>query len=170
MLLMRNTGKGFVDVSKESGAVFAEPWVSRGMAVGDLDNDGRMDAVVTTNGGPVHILHNETPTQNHWLLLNLVGHKSNRDGIGAEITIKTSKGTQFYTVSTAGSYLSSNDKRAHFGLGADTSVKEIKIGWPSGIIQTLENVRADQVLRVDEPVKPNTAVASPNRKGEGGAR
>lgn len=156
MLLMRNTGKGFVDVSKESGSVFAEPWVSRGMAVGDLDNDGRIDAVVTTNGGPVHILHNETPTKNHWILLNLVGHKSNRDGIGAEITIKTSKGIQFDTVSTAGSYLSSNDKRAHFGLGTDTSVKEIKIRWPSGIIQTLENVPADQVLRVDEPASTDS--------------
>lgn len=162
MLLMRNTGKGFVDVSKESGAVFEEPWVSRGLAVGDLDNDGRMDAVVTTNGGPVHILHNETPTKNHWILLNLVGHKSNRDGIGAEITIRTSAGIQFYTVSTAGSYLSSNDKRAHFGLGADASVKEIKIRWPSGIIQTLNNVKADQVLRVEEQSTPNAVIVSKN--------
>ncbi|GGA69358.1 hypothetical protein GCM10011507_21080 [Edaphobacter acidisoli] len=157
MLLMRNTGKGFVDVSKESGAVFSEPWVGRGMAVGDLDNDGRVDAVVTTNGGPVHILHNETPTKNHWILLELVGHRSNRDGIGAEITIKTSKGIQFYTVTTAGSYLSSNDKRAHFGLGTDTSVKEIKIRWPSGIVQILKDVRADQVLKVDEPAKSEAA-------------
>ncbi len=154
MLLAHNTGKGgFVDVSALSGAVFAEPWVSRGMAVGDLDNDGRVDAIVTTNGGPAHILHNETATTNHWLLLNLVGHKSNRDAIGAEIKLTTSRGPQWVTVSTAGSYLSSNDKRAHFGLGPDTTVKSIEIHWPSGILQKLENVRADQVLKIDEPAK-----------------
>ncbi len=153
MLLAHNTGKGFVDVSAQSGAVFKEPWVSRGMAVGDLDNDGRVDAVVSTNGGPAHILHNETATPNHWLLLNLIGHKSNRDGIGAEIKLTTSKGPQWTTVSTAGSYLSSNDKRAHFGLGSDTVAKSIEIRWPSGIAQKLENVRADQILRVDEPQK-----------------
>jgi len=154
MLLARNTGKGFVDVSAQSGAVFQQPWVSRGLAVGDLDNDGRMDAIVTTNGGAAHILHNETSTHNHWLLLNLVGHKSNRDGIGAEIKIVTSKGPQYTTVTTAGSYLSSNDKRAHFGLGPDTTAKSIEIRWPSGIVQKLENVRGDQVLKVDEPSAP----------------
>ncbi len=154
MLLARNVGKGgFVDVSAQSGAVFQEPWVSRGMAVGDLDNDGRVDAVVTTNGGAAHILHNETVTGNHWLLLNLVGHRSNRDGIGAEIKLTTSKGSQFVTVSTAGSYLSSNDKRAHFGLGADTTAKAIEIRWPSGVVQKLDNVRGDQILKVDEPAQ-----------------
>ncbi len=151
MLLARNTGKGFVDVSGASGAVFQQAWVSRGMAVGDLDNDGRMDAVVNTNDGAPHVLHNETATANHWLLLNLVGHKSNRDAIGAEIKLTTSKGAQFVTVSTAGSYLSSNDKRAHFGLGADVSAKEIEIRWPSGVVQKLNDVRGDRVLTIDEP-------------------
>ncbi|RXH56890.1 CRTAC1 family protein [Granulicella sibirica] len=151
MLLARNTGNGFVDVSKSSGAVFAEPWVGRGMAVGDLDNDGRLDAVVSTNGGATHILHNETPTTNHWLTLNLVGHTSNRDAIGAEVQVTTSTGVQTVTVSTAGSYLSSNDKRAHFGLGSDAVARLVKIRWPSGIMQTLEQVTANQVLKVDEP-------------------
>ncbi len=152
MLLARNIGKGgFVDVSAQSGAVFQQPWVSRGLAIGDLDNDGRLDAIVTTNGGPAHILHNETSTPNHWLLLSLVGHKSNRDGIGAEIKLTTSHGPQWATVSTAGSYLSSNDKRAHFGLGPDTSARSIEIHWPSGIVQKLENVPANQVLKIDEP-------------------
>ena len=150
MLLARNTGKGFVDVSKASGAVFAEPWVGRGMAVGDLDNDGRLDAVISTNGGPAHILHNETPTTNHWLTLNLIGHTSNRDAIGAEIQVTTSTGVQTVTVSTAGSYLSSNDKRAHFGLGSDAVAKSIRIRWPSGITQTLEQIPGNQILKVDE--------------------
>ncbi len=151
MLLARNTGKGFVDVSAQSGDIFHQAWAGRGMAIGDIDNDGRIDAVVTTNGGPAYVLHNETATPNHWLTLSLVGHRSNRDGIGAEIKLTTSSGSQYVTVSTAGSYLSSSDKRAHFGLGADTVAKSIEIRWPSGAVQTLENVRADQVLTVDEP-------------------
>jgi hypothetical protein len=153
LLLARNTGQRFVDISAESGMVFHEPWASRGMAIGDIDNDGRLDAVVTENDGPVHILRNDTDTHNHWLTLNLVGHKSNRDAIGAEVKIMTAQGKQQATVSTCGSYLSSGDKRVHFGLGVQLSVKEIDIRWPSGIRQTLYNVKGDQILRIDEPAK-----------------
>lgn len=153
MLLARNTGHGFVDVSGESGEVFQRSWASRGMAIGDIDNDGRLDAVVTENGGPAHILHNETETNNHWLTLNLIGHKSNRDGIGASVKIVTSQGSQYATVSTASSYLSSSDKRVHFGLGHDSAAREVEIHWPSGIVQTLHDVKGDQILRVDEPTK-----------------
>ena len=151
MLLARNTGKNFVDVSEEAGSVFQQPWVGRGLAIGDLDNDGLVDAVVTTNGGPLHVLHNETPTPNHWLTLRLVGHTSNRDAIGTVVKVVTGQGTQFATVTTAGSYLSSSDKRVHFGLGLDAAAKTIEIHWPSGVRQTLQNVHADQVLQVDEP-------------------
>src|SRR5882672_9064312 len=115
------------------------------MVIGDIDNDGRMDAVVTTNEGPAFILHNETSNQNHWLTLRLVGHKSNRDGIGAEVKLVTSKGSQFATVTTAGSYLSASDKRAHFGLGTETAVTSIEIRWPSGIVQRLKDVHGDQI-------------------------
>ena len=159
MLLVRNTSKGFVDVSKESGKVFEEPWVGRGMAIGDLDNDGRLDAVVTTNGGPAHILHNETATRNHWLTIELVGHRSNRDGIGAEIKLTTTKGSQYVTVTTASSYLSASDKRAHFGLGADAVAKTIEVRWPSGIVQTLENVQGDRVMKIEEPDKAQPPAA-----------
>lgn len=152
MLLLRNTGKGFVDVSKDSGVIFQQAWVARGMAIGDLDNDGRLDVVVTTNDGPAYVLHNETPTQNHWLLLKLVGHKSNRDGIGAVVKLVTAKGPQFATVTTASSYLSSSDKRLHFGLENDDTAQDIEIRWPSGIVQTLRAVKADQILQIDEPV------------------
>jgi hypothetical protein len=153
MLLARNTGKGFVDVSAQSGAVFHEPWVGRGMAVGDINNDGRSDAVVTTNDGPAHILRNETATANHWLTLNLTGHQSNRDAIGAEIKVTTAHGSQFVTVTTSGGYLSASDKRAHFGLGSDTIANTIDIRWPSGILQHLDQVQADQFLQVDEPLR-----------------
>lgn len=151
MLLARNTGKGFDDVSGESGSVFQQLWVGRGLAVGDLDNDGRVDAVVATNDGAPHILHNETVSGNHWLTLLLVGHTSNRDAIGAQIKVTAGKVAQYVTVSTAGSYLSSNDKRAHFGLGMANSADSIEIRWPSGIVQNLSNVAADQILREDEP-------------------
>ena len=152
MLLAHNTGHGFAEVSAEAGSVFREAWVGRGMAVGDIDNDGRLDAVVTTNDGPLYVLRNETVTTNHWLILNLVGHKSNRDAIGAEVQVLTAKGLQMATVTTAGSYLSSSDKRVHFGLGKESVVQTIEIRWPSGICQTLKNVSGDQILRVDEPV------------------
>ena len=151
MLLARNTGHGFADVSAQSGSVFAQPWVARGLAIGDLDNDGRLDAVVTTNDGPVHVLNNQTQTRNHWLLLKLVGHRSNRDAIGAEVEIVTAAGSQFATVSTASSYLSASDKRVHFGLGANNTAQRIEIRWPSGIRQTIKNVAADQILQIDEP-------------------
>jgi enediyne biosynthesis protein E4 len=151
MLLARNTGHGFIDVSQQSGAIFHQPWVARGMAIGDLDNDGRLDAVVTTNDGPVHILHNETASTNHWILLKLVGHKSNRDAIGAEVTLVTATGPQYATVSTASSYLSASDKRVHFGLGQNATASKIEIRWPSGIRQTLKDVPGDQILQLDEP-------------------
>lgn len=152
MLLLHNTGRGkFVDVSSASGDVFRQAWAGRGLAIGDLDNDGREDLVVTTNDGPAYVIRNQTETVNHWLTLDLVGHKSNRDAVGAVIKVTTSKGSQWWTVSTAGSYLSASDKRAHFGLGADEQAKTIEINWPSGIHQQLQDVKADQILRVDEP-------------------
>jgi hypothetical protein len=157
LLLARNTGKGFIDVSAESGAVFQEKWVGRGLAIGDLDNDGRIDAVVTTNDGPIYVLHNESTTQHHWLTLKLVGHTSNRDGIGARVKITTAAGQQCSTVTTASSYLSASDKRVHFGLASDTIVDAIEISWPSGVIQRLSKVKADQLLEIDEPPRSTQA-------------
>jgi hypothetical protein len=160
LLLAHNDhGKGFTDVSSESGEVFRQNWVGRGLAIGDLDNDGRLDAVVTTNDGPAYVLHNEILTTNHWLLLKLVGHKSNRDAIGAQIKMVTGDGPQYAMVTTAGSYLSSGDKRVHFGLGKQTQVSTIEIRWPSGITQTLTDVRADQILQIDEPALGRNAPA-----------
>jgi hypothetical protein len=88
---------------------------------------------------------------NHWLGVNLIGHKSNRDAIGAVVKLTTGKGSQWATVSTTGSYLSSSDKRVNFGLDTETAAQSIEIRWPSGILQTLKNVKADQYLTVNEP-------------------
>jgi hypothetical protein len=151
VLLARNNRGKFADVSGISGDIFHDAWVGRGLAIGDIDNDGRIDAVVSTNGGSVHILHNETVTANHWITLRLVGHKSNRDGIGAVIKLVTGQGPQWVTVTTSGSYLSASDPRAHFGLGNDPIATSIEIKWPSGIVQALDNVKGDQQVQIDEP-------------------
>ena len=151
MLLLRNTGRAFADVSSGSGELFKQGWVGRGLATGDLDNDGRVDAVVSTNGGEAHVLHNETDSGNHWLTLHLTGHKSNRDGIGALVKLTTACGSQWATVTTSGSYLSASDPRVHFGLGNVTGSVSIEIHWPSGTVQTLKDASVDRQLQVDEP-------------------
>jgi len=104
--------------------------------------------------GPAVILRNEGGDGNHWLLVNTVGTAGNRDGIGARIRIVSESGLEQHgLVTTAGSYQSSNDKRVHFGLGQDTMVKLLEITWPGGSVQTLRNVKADQVLTVMEPAE-----------------
>ena len=159
MMLLRNTGKKFVDVGDISGDIFHDAWVGRGMAIGDINNDGRIDAVVTTNGGPAHIILNETATQNHWITLHLTGHKSNRDGIGAVVKLTTAHGSQWVMATTSSGYLSASDPRVHFGMGDSAVADSIEIDWPSGIVQTLKDVKGDQQLQVDEPATGTPAAA-----------
>jgi len=161
-LLLHNEKKKFVDVSSQSGTVFQQKWAGRGLAVGDIDNDGALDVVITTNNGPAYVLHNLGGNRLHWLTLRLVGRKSNRDGIGAEVKLVSSSGAEQYaTASTTGSYLSASDNRVHFGLGADSSARHIEIRWPSGIVQRLDNVAANQILTVTEPELPAASTAAP---------
>jgi enediyne biosynthesis protein E4 len=151
-LLLRNSGNGkFTDLSSQSGVPFARRWASRGLASGDFDNNGKISVVITTNDGPAYFLQNETDTKRHWITLRLRGTKSNRDGIGSIVKITTAFGSQVGTVSTAGSYESSSDRRMHFGLGASAEVANIEIRWPSGIVQLMEHVRADRVVDIVEP-------------------
>jgi enediyne biosynthesis protein E4 len=97
------------------------------------------------------VLLNQTDTSNHWITLNLVGVKSNRDAIGAQVRVSTTAGDQFATVTTSSSYQSSNDKRLHFGLGTTKSIREIDIRWPSGIRQVLHDQKPDQIVTITEP-------------------
>jgi hypothetical protein len=152
LLLMRNQDGKFVDVSRLGGAPFQIPLAARGAAFGDLNNDGFLDIAVNCNDGPAMILLNEGSNGNHWLMVNPVGTRSNRDGIGAKARVVSASGKQqFGFVSTAGSYLSASDRRLHFGLGGDDRVRLLEIEWPSGARQRLENVPANQILTVAEP-------------------
>src|SRR5947208_2368166 len=148
LLLMRNLRGKFLDVSKESGPVFEVLRAGRGAAFGDLNNDGNIDVVINCNNQEAVILRNRGGTANHWLQVNPVGTNSNRDGIGATIRLVSESGAeQFALVNTASSYLSASDKRVHFGLATDKRVRLLEITWPSGIVQQLEKIEADQILK-----------------------
>src|SRR6202047_570767 len=151
-LLMKNSGGQFRDVSAEGGPIFQVPFSARGAAFGDLDNDGFIDVAVSCNNGAALIFRHQGDHRNHWLLVKLVGSKSNRDGIGAKIRVVSGEGAEQHAfVSTAGSYLSASDQRAHFGLGACKRVRLIEITWPGGMVQRLDSIAADQILTVHEP-------------------
>jgi enediyne biosynthesis protein E4 len=150
--VFRNMHDGtFQDVSREAGSALQIRAAHRGSAFGDLNNDGKIDVVISAIGSPAELLYNTSTADNHWILIRTVGTKSNRDGIGTRIKISGTSGlVQYNHVTTAGSYASSNDPRVHFGLGADKIIEEIELRWPSGKVQSLRKVKADQVLTVTE--------------------
>ena len=149
--LFRNKGGlTFEDLSAKAGAGFSLPAAHRGAAFGDFNNDGKIDIVVTVLNGLPQLLMNRSGNQNHWIILKLIGTKSNRDGIGTRVKVTTSHGSQYNHATTAVGYNSSSDKRVHFGLGQSTVIDRIELQWPSGIKQVLTQVKADQVLAVRE--------------------
>ncbi len=149
--IFRNAGNGtFQDVSLTAGSDFINPSAHRGAAFGDFNNDGRMDIVVTSLNSSPQLFKNTTRAPGHWLLLQLVGVESNRDGVGAQVKIATAGGVQYNQATTAVGYNSSSDKRVHFGLGMASKVDRIEIQWPSGIHQSLADIKADQILIVKE--------------------
>ncbi|MGH2361843.1 MAG: CRTAC1 family protein [bacterium] len=141
----------FVDVSAQAGKDFQVAAPHRGCALGDLDNDGRMDVVVSRFGASAEVFRNVSPGTHHWLAVKTEGRRSSRDGIGAKIRLESEGGVQYNHVTTSVGYASSSDRRVHFGLGGDALVKKLEIRWPSGARQELENIPADQILTVNEP-------------------
>jgi hypothetical protein len=143
-------GLAFEDLSSKAGASFSVPAPHRGAAFGDLNNNGKIDVVVTVLNGPPEIWMNRAINANHWIILKLVGVKSNRDGLGTKVKITTALGSQYNQATTAVSYNSSSDKRVHSGLGSAGVIDTIELTWPSGVKQVLKKVKADQVLTVTE--------------------
>jgi hypothetical protein len=149
--LLHNEGNGkFVEKTKSAGSGFETPYVGRGVAFADFNNDGFLDVVVGNNGDPPLLLRNSGANGNHFLNLKLVGHKSNRDAMGARVRVVAGGLSQIREIYAGGSYLSQSDLRANFGLGKITKVDRIEINWPSGKKQIFEGVEADKFYQIDE--------------------
>ena len=145
--VFRGGGEGrFRDVTAGTGAAMQRPRAHRGCAFGDLDNDGRVDVVVSVIGGTPELLYNVTAGGGRWLELELEGTKSNRDGIGARVIV----GNQVRTMTSAMGYASSSHAGLHFGLGTATEIDRLEVDWPSGTRQTIEHVKTNQVLEIKE--------------------
>jgi len=154
-LLMANLGGfKFADATQQAGPDFSTRRAThRGGAFGDLDNDGRVDALVTALDEGIELWRNTSPAPNRWLSVRTIGTKSNRDGIGTRLVATTASAVRHNHVNTAVGYGGASDVRVHFGLGKDETVTKLEVRWPSGIVQVLENVPTNQVLEVREPAQ-----------------
>jgi hypothetical protein len=149
--VLRNNGNfTFTDVSATAGEAILLPQMHRGAAFGSFNNDGKIDVVVSTINDKPQLLMNRTVSGNHWITLNLVGTKDNRDGLGTKVKIMTAEGAQYNQATSAVGYNSSSDKRVHFGLGKAAVIDMIELSWPTGVKQVLTNVKADQMLTIVE--------------------
>jgi hypothetical protein len=150
--LFRGLGNGkFADVSRDAGPVLSERTTARGACFADYDNDGKVDAFVVNLGGKGTLVHNVSTDTGHWVAIKLKGVKSNRDGIGAKVEVFAAGKRQTAERVAASGYLSQDDSRLHFGLGAATTIDKLLVHWPSGREQTLEKLAVDRVLTVEEP-------------------
>jgi hypothetical protein len=153
-LLLENRSGRFQNVALFAGAYLTEPHLGRGVAGGDLDNDGDIDLVLSPINEPTAVLHNESPNQNHWLRLRLVGVHSQRDAVGAQITLTTSAGRQTRQVKGGGSYLSQSELHCFFGFPRDARLEKVSIRWPSGIRQEFTNLEPDRTHTIVEKGVP----------------
>ena len=150
-LLYRNRGDGtFADVSLAAGPAIAAATSARGLAVGDLWNDGRVSGVVANRNGLPNLLVNQARYGNHWIGVHAVGTRSNRSGIGARVTVRTLSRRQTNEVRSGSSYISQSDLRLHFGLGAENKVLAIEVRWPSGLVERFPDPGVDRIVTVEE--------------------
>ena len=149
--LYRNNGDGtYAEISDSAGKYFSEKYVGRGVAFGDYDNDGDTDVFIVNSNQRAILLRNDGGNRNYWIAIQLIGTKSNRDGIGARLRVTSGQKTQIAEVQSGASYCSASDRRVIFGLGKMADVDEIEVKWPSGIVQTLKGIRANQLVTITE--------------------
>jgi hypothetical protein len=150
-ILYHNNGDGtFSDVSSSAGLGITSAASARGLAVGDLWNDGRMSAVISNMNAVPSLLVNQIRTSNHWIGIRLVGSKSNRDGIGARISVKAANRILIDEVRSGSSYISNSDMRVHFGLAASTKIEWVEVRWPSGLVERFSNLAVDAIHTIKE--------------------
>jgi enediyne biosynthesis protein E4 len=149
-LLLRNVGNRFRSVGKQAGPGFSTETVSRGLAKGDIDNDGDVDLLITSNGGAAQLLLNEGGSRNNALLVRAIGTRSNRDGVGARLRLSVGAQTYVDQVTSGSSYLAQHDQRVHFGLGTAAKADRLEVAWPSGRVDVLENLPANHVIAIRE--------------------
>jgi hypothetical protein len=150
-ILYHNNGNGtFTDISANAGPGITAVSSARGLAIGDLWNDGRMSAVISNMNAPPMLLVNDVRNGNHWIAFRTVGSKSNRDGIGAKITARAGARTLVDEVRSGSSYVSHSDIRIHFGLGATAKIERVQVRWPSGLVERFENLPVDAIHTLKE--------------------
>jgi len=165
--LFRNIqGRSFVDVADQAGLNSGPLHSRRGIAIGDINNDGNLDFVVFNVDGPPSLFINETRNGNHRVLFRLVGTKSNRMAVGARMTVYTGEMTQIGEVRAGGGYNSSSDTRLHFGLGKATTISKIEVSWPSGLSQEFKNIPADAIYEITEGQKIHRLTGLPAPSGQ----
>jgi len=152
LMLFRNTGKSFQDVSAQSGPIFARPMSARGMAIGDFDNDGAVDVLIAINNGAPVLLRNNAGKQNHWLGVRLVGKKSNPDAVGARVSYQAGDLKRHQMKVGGGSYLSSHDPRMVLGLGKREKIDWVEVKWPmpGGTMQRFTGLPIDRYITIVE--------------------
>jgi hypothetical protein len=165
-ILYHNNGNGtFTDISDNAGPGITAVSSARGLAVGDLWNDGRLSAVISNMNAPPMLLVNDVRNRNHWIAFHAIGSKSNRDGIGAKISVKAGARTLVDEVRSGSSYVSNSDMRVHFGLGSATKIDWVQVRWPSGLLERFENLPVDSIHTLKEgsgtPVTTPSAPAKP---------
>ena len=159
--LFRNDGNGkmFTDIAHVSGIDLDTD--GRGMAYLDYDRDGNLDVIVVGHRQKAILLHNNYPHTNHWLHVALEGTKSNRQGVGARLTVRAGSGRQIREVRAGGGFLSSSSIPTAFGLGKAARVEELVIRWPSGTVQTLHDLPVDRTISVVESDQTERALSNP---------